>query len=67
MTRRGVACAQTRTWDDDTDGICSAATALELSGRWRQVHMSEPSDYMPLNPLPEEAAKKIRYIAYEVQ
>ena len=50
----------------DTHGIRSAAAALSESGAWRLRHKSEPSAYMPLNPIPEENAKRIRYLVFEV-
>ena len=66
-TKAGGLCAfTTRTWDEDTHGIRTSAEALEESGRWRLRHKSDPSPYMPLNPLPEESAKRIRYLVFEV-
>ena len=66
-TRPGGMCAFTsRTWDADTNGICSSAEKLEEEGKWKQVLVSEPSPYMPKNPVPEESAKRIRYVLYEV-
>ena len=62
----GLCAFTTRTWDDDTHGIRSAAAALSESGAWRLRHKSEPSAYMPLNPIPEENAKRIRYLVFEV-
>lgn len=34
--------------------------------RWKQLKKTGPMDYMPLNPEPEERAKKIRYYVYQV-
>ena len=66
-TRPGGLCAfTTRTWDEDTNGIRTAAECLVSRGKWKQRHMSEPSPYMPNNPLPEESSKRIRYFLYEV-
>ena len=66
-TRPGGLCAfTTRTWDEDTNGIRSAAEGLVDRGKWRQRHISEPSPYMPKNPLLEESSKRIRYLVYEV-
>ena len=56
----------TRTWDEDQDGIRSVATHMEADGVWVQRWLSLPSPYMPLNPLPEESTKQIRYCVYEV-
>ena len=66
-TRPGGLCAfTTRTWDEDTHGIRTAAECLVSSGKWRLRHLSAPSPYMPKNPLPEESSKRIRYLVYEV-
>lgn len=66
-TRPGGLCAfTTRTWDENTNGIRTAAETLEESGLWQQRHISGLSPYMPKNPLPEESSKRIRYIIYEV-
>jgi predicted TPR repeat methyltransferase len=66
-TRPGGLCAfTTRTWDEDTNGIRTAAERLVSRGKWRQRYMSDPSPYMPNNPLPDESSKRIRYLIYEV-
>lgn len=62
----GLCAFTTRTWDEDTNGIRTAADSLEKSGRWKRRYISEPSPYMPKNPLPEENSKRIRYVIYEV-
>ena len=52
-------------WDNG-DGSKAAAEALEAAGRWKLVHESEPSPYMPKNPDESERAKRIKYIAFQV-
>jgi hypothetical protein len=62
----GLCAFTTRTWDDNTNGIRTAAETLEESGLWRKRHISGLSPYMLKNPLPEESSKRVRYIIYEV-
>ena len=49
-------------WDDDVDGV---RTSAEATRGWKLRYLSEPEEYMPLNPDPKESAKRIRYGVYE--
>ena len=65
MTRpRGIVVFTHRSalWDDDVDGV---RTSAEATRGWKLRYLSEPEEYMPLNPDPKESAKRIRYGVYE--
>lgn len=56
----------TNLWDNDELCVRTVAKQFEDKGKWKLVHFSEQSAYMPKNPAPEEAAKQIYYIVYQV-
>ena len=53
-------------WDRDADGCRTVAAALEKEGLWQLHHLSLPAPYMPTNPNPSEAQKRIRVIAFRM-
>jgi len=50
-------------WDSDLDGVQQAAAASP----WIKLFESDPEDYMPNNPDPEQRAKRIRVFVFQVQ
>jgi len=53
-----------RLWGKDDSK--PAAEALQKQNLWTLVHESADSPYMPKNPDPEERAKRIKYIAFQL-
>lgn len=51
-------------WDEDSRGCKTEAVALEHRGEWTIEHVGPPEPYMPNNPNPEEAKKKIRLLTF---
>jgi hypothetical protein len=55
---------RTDLWDNDVNNI--QTTAGEMNA-WDLLYMSEPSLYMPDNPVQMERDKRIRYHVYAVR
>lgn len=58
---------RTNIYDEDSHGAKTVYEKFENEGKWTLLEKTEPMPYMPKNPLPEESAKKIYYITYQVQ
>lgn len=51
-------------WKEDKRSVRSVAEKLEKDGSWKQVLLTGEMDYLPNNPIKEDAELKIHYVAY---
>eukprot|EP00929_Paragymnodinium_shiwhaense_P090231 TRINITY_DN5039_c0_g1_i3.p1 TRINITY_DN5039_c0_g1~~TRINITY_DN5039_c0_g1_i3.p1 ORF type:complete len:251 (+),score=93.40 TRINITY_DN5039_c0_g1_i3:85-837(+) len=52
-------------WKDDKRSVKSVAQQMETDGEWKQVLLTDEMDYLPNNPIKEDAELKIYYVAYQ--
>lgn len=67
-TKGGLVVFTIRTvlWEENTNNVKGVCEALEAQGAWERLYLSDPSPYMPLNPVKEESDKRLYYLVYRV-